>query len=137
MNIVILTGRLTRDPEMRYSTNDEPMAVARFDLAVDRPKRQEKQETDFIRCVAFGKSAENIEKYVAKGSKIAVTGRIQTGSYADRDGIKRYTTDVIVQTWEFAQNKAREQEKPKRYDQVDKDGFMNIPEGIDNELPFA
>lgn len=138
MNKVILMGRLTRDPEIRYSAGEDSKAVARYTLAVDRRFRQEGgQAADFIGCVAFGRQAEFAEKYLRQGTKIAITGRIQTGSYTNRDGQKVYTTDVIVEEQEFAESKAAggRQQAPGQQDPGD--GFMNIPEGIDEELPFT
>lgn len=144
MNKVILMGRLTRDPEVRYSQGAEPMAVARYTLAVDRRGRRDDsngQNADFISCVAFAKNAEFAEKYLRKGIKIAITGRIQTGSYNDREGRKVYTTDVVVEDQEFAESKSSQnsqnggqQVTPEQSDAGD--GFMNIPDGIDEELPF-
>lgn len=143
MNKVILMGRLTRDPEVRYSQGDSSMAIARYTLAVDRRfKRDGDQQTaDFINCVAFGKAGEFAEKYFRKGTKIAVTGRIQTGSY-ERDGQKVYTTDVVVEEQEFAESKASSTDSS--YQQAAApapssavgDGFINIPEGLEEELPF-
>lgn len=144
MNRVILMGRLTRDPEARY-TKDQ-MCVARYTLAVDRRGTAGNgQAADFIGCVAFGKNGEFAEKYLQKGVKIVVTGRIQTGSYTNRDGQKVYTTDVIVEEQEFAESKkateemqgqqkrsGSEQDRP----QIDDSGFVNIPDGIDDMLPF-
>lgn len=146
MNKVILMGRLTRDPEVRYSAGENSTAVARYTLAVDRRFRRNndgEQTADFIGCVAFGRSAEFAEKYFRQGLKVVITGRIQTGSYTNRDGNKVYTTDVAVEEQEFAESKAtagqgengRSEQKPEP--QVDADGFMNIPDGIDEELPFA
>lgn len=144
MNKVILMGRLTRDPEVRYSQGDEPMAVARYTLAVDRRGRREDngQNADFISCVAFARNGEFAEKYLRKGTKIAITGRLQTGSYNDREGRKVYTTDVVVEDQEFAESKSTQsgqnggnrQAPPEQSDAGD--GFMNIPDGIDEELPF-
>lgn len=143
MNKVILMGRLTRDPEIRYSQGDNAMAVARYSLAVDRRfKRDGEATADFINCVAFGRSAEFAEKYLHQGTKIAITGRIQTGSYTNKDGQKVYTTDVVVEEQEFAESKAASENAG--YQQTAKpspvnaagDGFMNIPDGIDEELPF-
>ncbi len=108
MNKVIMMGRLTKDPEVRYSTGDKPMAIARYTLAVDRrftARKDGEQTADFINCVAFGKSGEFAEKYFRKGIKVAVTGRIQTGSYTNKDGQKVYTTDVVVEEQEFAESK--------------------------------
>ena len=134
MNKVILMGRLTRDPEVRYSAGDNSIAVARYTLAVDRRvRRDEGQGADFIGCVAFGKSAEFAEKYLRKGTKVVVTGRIQTGSYTNRDGQKVYTTDVVIEDQEFAESKASSQSGQDK----GSDGFMNIPDGIDEELPFV
>lgn len=141
MNKVILMGRLTRDPEVRYSQGAEPMAVARYTLAVDRRGRREDngQNADFISCVAFARNAEFAEKYLRKGIKIAITGRLQTGSYNDREGRKVYTTDVVIEDQEFAESKSSQngggqQAPPEQSDAGD--GFMNIPDGIDEELPF-
>lgn len=132
MNKTILCGRLTADPEVRYAGET---AIARFTLAVDRRfKRDNEPSADFITCVAFGKTAEFIEKYVAKGTKLIVSGRIQTGSYTNKDGQKVYTTDVVVEEAEFAESK---KEASKAETKADSDGFMNIPEGIDEDLPFA
>ena len=145
MNKVILMGRLTRDPDVRYSAGESGTSVARYTLAVDRRfnKRDGEATADFISCVAFGRSAEFAQKYFRQGLKVVVTGRIQTGSYTNRDGNKVYTTDVAVEKQEFAESKAaagqgensRSEQKPEP--QVDADGFMNIPDGIDEELPFA
>ena len=135
MNKVILMGRLTRDPEVRYSQGENSTAIARYTLAVDRRFRRNndgEQTADFIGCVAFGRSAEFAEKYFRQGLKIAVTGRIQTGSYTNRDGQKVYTTDVVVEEQEFAESKAA----PATPVSDAGDGFMNIPDGIDEELPF-
>lgn len=141
MNKVILMGRLTRDPEIRYSQSENSMAIARFTLAVDRRfKRQGEADADFISCIAFGKSAEHAEKYYRQGLKIAVTGRIQTGSYTNKDGQKVYTTDVIVEESEFAESKRSDgnNQQVSRPDPSTAigDGFMNIPDGLDEELPF-
>lgn len=137
MNKVILLARLTRDPEVRYSQGNEPMAIARYGLAVNRRfKRDGEQEADFINCVAFGKNAEFAEKYLKKGTKILIEGRIQTGSYTNKDGVKVYTTDVVVESQEFAESKQSGQNTQERpQPMTDADGFMNIPDGID-ELPF-
>lgn len=146
MNKVILMGRLTRDPEVRYSQGEQATAVARYTLAVDRRfKRDGDQQTaDFINCVAFGRSGEFAEKYFHKGIKIAVTGRIQTGSYTNQEGQKVYTTDVVVEEQEFAESKAASDQSAAGYQPAGRptpsaaagDGFMNIPDGIDEELPF-
>lgn len=151
MNKVILMGRLTRDPEVRYSQGENATAVARYTLAVDRRfKRDNDQQTaDFINCVAFGRAGEFAEKYFHKGIKIAITGRIQTGSYTNQEGQKVYTTDVVVEEQEFAESKAVSDAQaggfqPGGYQPAGRpapsaavgDGFMNIPDGIDEELPF-
>lgn len=136
MNNVTLMGRLARDPDVRY--NNENMAIARYTLAVDR--RGKKQEADFISCVAFGKSGEFIEKYCKKGTKLVVRGRIQTGSYTNKDGNKVYTTDVVTEDHEFAESKANSagstQGGNSYQSAPNEGGFMNIPDGIDEELPF-
>lgn len=151
MNKVILMGRLTRDPDVKYTAGDNPMAIARYTLAVDRRFKRENEATaDFISCVAFGKAAEFSEKYFRQGIRIVVSGRIQTGSYTNRDGNKVYTTDVVVEEQEFAESKnnaagnnnaqdntAAGQQSGNQGVSVDADGFMNIPDGIDEELPFS
>lgn len=167
-------GRLTRDIEVRYSTGDNPMAFARYTLAVQRRfKREGEQDTDFISCVAFGKTAEFAEKYFRQGTKILITGRIQTGSYTNRDGQKVYTTDVVIEDQEFAESKSvsdanstKQRNEGNQYGEnrqasgsgyrssnsqgqhgrgqsyeqqsftTDKNGFMHIPDGIDDDLPF-
>ena len=147
MNKVILMGRLTRDPEVRYSQGDTPLAIARYSLAVDRRgnrNSQDGQTADFINCVAFGKAGEFAEKYFRKGTKILVTGRIQTGSYTNKDGAKVYTTDVVIEDQEFAESKANSGNSGNTGNtgndvpapMPETDGFMNIPDGIDEELPF-
>jgi len=135
MNKVVLIGRLTRDPEVRYSQNDT--AVARYTLAVDRVTRNAEQSADFIRCVAFNKSAEFAETYLHKGIKIAVTGRIQTGSYTNRDGQTVYTTDIVVENQEFCESRSSSSAAPSTQPSSNPaNQFMNIPDGIDDELPF-
>lgn len=141
MNKVFLMGRLTRDPEVRWTTGENAMAIARYTLAVDRrfTCNNEEQTADFINCVAFGKAGEFAEKYFHKGTKIAVSGRIQTGSYTNKDGVKVYTTDIVVEEQEFAESKnASSGNAPAGRPEPDAagDGFMNIPDGIDEELPF-
>ena len=139
MNKTILIGRSTKDADVRYSQGDKPMAIARISLAVDRKFKQDGQPTaDFINCIAFGKTAEVIEKYVAKGTKIAVVGHIQTGSYTNKDGQKVYTTDVVIDELEFCESKNSEQSNNHPAPAPNGDmGFMNIPDGISDELPFA
>lgn len=139
MNKVILIGRIVRDPEIRYSQAAEPMAIARYTLAVDRrfarrDNQSNEQTADFIPCVAFGKLGEFAEKYLKQGTKIAVVGRIQTGSYTNKDGQKVYTTDVVVEEQEFCESKSsNQQDKPKPVD----DGFMEVPADLNGEdLPF-
>ena len=149
---VILMGRLTRDPDVRYTQAAEPMAIARYTIAVDRRFQRrdagDDQTADFISCVAFGRQGEFAEKYLKKGTKIALTGRIQTGSYTNKDGNKVYTTDVVVEEQEFAESKAASDanrssiggsyQTPSAPNPMGAagDGFMNIPDGIDEELPF-
>lgn len=150
MNKVILMGRLTRDPEVRYSTSgDNQLAIARYTLAVDRRfKRDGDQSADFIRCVAFGRSGEFAEKYFHQGTKIVAEGRIQTGSYQDKEGKTVYTTEVVVENQEFAESKASaqlnapqqnapQQNSTQPQQQPMSDGFMNIPDSVDDSgLPF-
>ena len=142
MNKVILMGRLTRDPDVRYTQGEEPMAIARFTLAVDRRgKRDGEASADFPSCVCFRRTAEFIEKYAHQGTKLVVVRRIQTGSYTNRDGQKVYTTDVVVEEAEFAESKAaadrNTQQTPPSSPDTGADGFMNIPDGIEEELPFS
>ena len=149
MNKVILMGRLTRDPEVRYSQGETPLAIARYTLAVDRRQARnnnDDQTADFINCVAFGRAGEFAERYFRKGTKIAVSGRIQTGSYTNKDGVRVYTTEVVVDEQEFAESKnasAGTSEGGYTGGNFNRpapsgagDGFMNIPDGIDEELPF-
>ena len=136
MNKVILMGRLTRDPEVRYTSGEEAKAIGRYTLAVDRRfKREGEAAADFISCVAFGRQAEFAEKYFRQGIKILVTGRIQTGSYTNKEGRKVYTTDIVVEEQEFAESK-KEDAKPAA-GTTDAEGFMNIPDGIDEDLPLS
>ena len=137
MNKVILCGRLVSDAEVRYGQG-ENSGVARYTLAVDRRyKKDGEADADFIRCVAFGKQAEFVEKYLKKGMKIAVAGRLQTGSYTDKNGNKVYTTDVVVEEHEFCESrKDNTQQVPPPAPSNFSDGFMNIPDGIDEDLPF-
>ena len=141
MNKVILMGRLTRDPDIRYSTGEKQMAIARYTLAVDRRRRADAEQTaDFVSCVAFDKNAEFAEKYLKQGTKVCVTGRIQTGSYTNKDGAKVYTTDVVIEECEFAESRnasANAGAVAPSASSVGADGFMNIPDGVDDEgLPF-
>lgn len=142
MNKVILMGRLTRDPEVRYSQGERQMAIARYTLAVDRRGRNAaagEQTADFLTCIAFDKAAEFAEKYFHQGTKLIVTGRIQTGSYTNKDGQKVYTTDIIVEEQEFAESKARSNPAQTSKPKADAHGygFMNIPDGVeDGDLPF-
>ena len=151
MNKVVLVGRLTRDPEVRYSQGNNATAVARYTVAVDRRfKRDGEPTADFIPCVIFGRSAEFAEKYFHQGMRVSISGRIQTGSYTNKDGVKVYTTEVIVEEQEFAESKnaggsnggysAPQHNNPapsaNTSDLGSADGFMNIPDGIDEELPF-
>ena len=159
MNKVILMGRLTRDPIVRYSSGENPQAVARYTLAVDRRFRRQNddQTADFISCVAFGRQGEFAEKYLHQGTKIVVSGRLQTGSYTKNDGTRVYTTDVVIEEQDFAESKSVSSENAASYQPpqgapapapaqasggsgsapaADPDGFMNIPDGIDEELTF-
>ena len=146
MNKVILMGRLTRDAEVRYSQGESATAIARFSLAVDRRFRREgdEQNTDFINCVAFGKTAEFLERFGRKGTKFVLEGRIQTGSYTNKDGQRVYTTDVVAENVEFAESKNSSGGDNSGYAPSNRpspssaagDVFMNIPDGIDEELPF-
>lgn len=160
MNKVILMGRLTRDPEVRYTNGDNQMCIARYTLAVDRRfnRGNDNDSADFIPCVAFGKAGEFVERYLKKGTKMAITGRIQTGSYTNKDGAKVYTTEVVIEEQEFAESRnasssssapssaapaqtaskssGGQKASKQEYKQETMDGFMNIPDGIDEELPF-
>ena len=145
MNKVILMGRLTRDPEVRYSAGENALAIVRYTLAVDRRFRRDGEATaDFISCVVFGRGAEFAEKYFHQGIRIVVSGRIQTGSYTNREGQKVYTTEVVVEEQEFAESKNASSANTQSYQAAPApapsadagDGFMNIPDGIDEELPF-
>lgn len=145
MNKVVLSGRLTRDPEVRYSQGENPTAIARYSLAVQR--RFKRDEADFISCVAFDKAGEFAERFLRKGMKICISGRIQTGSYVNKDGVKVFTTDVVVDEHEFAESKnAAGGDSPGQEalpqpegsaGKADESSFLEIPEGIEEELPFA
>ena len=137
MNKTVLMGRLTADPQVRYSQGDNATAVARYTLAVNRKFKKDGEPTaDFIPCVVFGKSAEFTEKYFRKGMQVAISGRIQTGSYTNKDGNKIYTTDVVVEEQEFAESKVASQNNGSGSTPVSSDGFLNIPDGVDTQLPF-
>lgn len=149
MNKLILMGRLTRDPEVRYSQGESSLAIARFSLAVDRRfKRAGEPDADFFNCTAFGKQAEFVERYLKQGTKILLTGRVQNDNYTNKEGQKVYSVQVIAEEIEFAESKNASaanqaaggfqpampmQPEPS---QAVGDGFMNIPDGIDEELPF-
>lgn len=142
MNKVIIVGRLTKDPEIRYGGTNQT-AVGRYTIAVNRRYNRENEQTaDFIPCVVFGRSAEFAEKYFRQGMRVSISGRIQTGSYVNKDGVRVYTTDVIVEEQEFAESRSEQSRSgypaaaPGTAPQSSGDGFMNIPEGIDEELPF-
>ena len=149
MNKVILMGRLTRDPEVRYSQGANATAVARYSLAVDRRFKREGEPTaDFFNCVAFGRNAEFAERYLRQGTKIVISGNLQTRNYTSKDGAKVYTVDIIIEEQDFAESKAASgastpsnnsyQVSPAPSPSADiGDGFMNIPDGIDEELPFS
>ena len=140
MNKVILMGRLTRDPEVRYTSGQDNLCIARYTLAVDRKFRQNNENTaDFIPCVAFGKSGEFAEKYFKQGMRVTVSGRIQTGNYTNAEGRKVYTTEVVIEEQEFAESKSStapvtQEQTPAP--QTSSDGFMDVPECLEEELPF-
>ena len=138
MNRVILMGRLTRNPEVRYTQGQDSMAIARYTLAVDRATKGGNQAADFIPCVAFNKAGEFAEKYFRQGMRVLVSGRIQTGSYTNKEGQKVYTTEIIIVTQEFADIKGENTKVTGNHSSnTDVDGFMNIPDGVDDEgLPF-
>lgn len=135
MNLVILMGRLTKDPEIRWTSGEKSFCVARFTLAVNRMK----EGADFINCEVLGKSAEAMEKYVKKGVKLAVSGSWRTGSYKNKDGKTVYTNECAVTHWEFCESKGESKgtEEPEEPREKAPDGFLNVPDGIDEELPFA
>lgn len=136
MNKIILLGRLTKDPDVRMSQGANPTTMASFSLAVNRKyKRDGEPDADFFNCTAFGKQGEFVEKYLKKGSKILLTGRVQNDTY-EKDGVKHYTTRIMVDEMEFAESKASGNEAPAQAKKSE-DGFINIPTGIDDELPFA
>ena len=138
MNKIILMGRLTRDPEVRYSQGENSMAIARFSLAVNRRyKRQGEPEADFFNCTAFGKQAEFVEKYLKQASKILVSGRVQNDNYTNKEGQKVYSVQIIVEEIEFAESKGNSDAGTQQATPPDNNGFMTIPEGLEEELPFA
>ena len=145
MNKVILMGRLTKDPEIKYAQGSSSTAIARYTLAVERKFKcqGDEQSADFISCVSFGKTAEFVEKYLKQGTKVTACGRIQTGSYTNKSGQKIYTTDVLLEEIEFAESKNTSSNNinvnsmsSSQLSQAIGDGFINIPDGIDEELPF-
>lgn len=151
MNKVILIGRLARDPEVRHTQSAEPMAVCRFAVAVDRPYSRNRSETDktvdFLNCVCFGNRGENIGRFFRKGNRIAITGRIQTGEYTDQSGNKRYTTDIVVDDFEFVETKSEREQSttsnfnesytPNQAGNSQPEGFYSIDDSTDDEdLPF-
>lgn len=139
MNKVIIAGRLTRDPEVRYSQGENSSAIARYTLAVDRRRQRDGEATaDFINCVAFGKLGEFAEKYCRKGTKLIVLGHIQTGSYTNRDGQKVYTTDVVVEEQKFAESKKQDTSSSKNTasEPTGNGGYADYPEGVEDDLPY-
>lgn len=137
MNKVIICGRLTGDPKVRYSQGENPMAIGRYTVAVDRRGRKDGsgQTADFIPCVAFGRDGEFAEKYLHKGTKVIVTGRIQTGSYTNKDGVKVYTTEVVVEDHEFAESRSASSAAPAPAKAND-DGFVYVPDDVGDDMPF-
>lgn len=140
MNKIIMMGRLTRDPEIRYANNaNGSYAIARYTLAVDRKFNREEQGADFFNCVAFGRMGEFAEKYFKKGTKLVIAGRVQTGSYTNRDNVKIPTFDIVIEEQDFAESKNSSGDNGNAFrpaPATSSDGFMNIPDGIDEELPF-
>lgn len=137
MNRFIAIGRITRDPEMRYVGADSQAVVAKFGLAINRRfKRDGEPDADFINCVAFGKIAEIIEKYTSKGSQVGIVARVQTGNYTNKDGVKVYTTDFVLEELDLLDKKNTGENASAPVPSNSQDGFMNIPDGIDEELPF-
>ena len=137
MNKIVLMGRLTKDPEVHYSQGENTITIARYTLAVDRIfKREGEQNTDFISCMVFGKGVEFTEKYFRKGMRVSISGRLQTGSYTNRNGQKVYTTDVIVEEQEFAENRKESSQENGAGQEAGGDGFLDISDDIDDELPF-
>ena len=138
MNKIILIGRLTKDTEINHTQGEKPTAIAKFTLAVDRRvKREGEQTADFIQCMSFGKTTEFIEKYIHKGTKVAISGRWQTGSYTNKDGQRVYTNTCVIEDIEFAESKAASQSNQNVANgQTANDGFANVSAGIDDDLPF-
>ena len=141
MNKVILMGRLTKNPDIRWTQGQEQKCTARYTLAVNRRYSKEGQQSaDFISCVAFGRLAEFAEKYLKQGIKIVISGRIQTGSYTNREGVKVYTTDVVVEEQDFAESKRKEEQPQQQSFGKDpeelNDGFMYIPDDVEDNMPF-
>lgn len=142
MNKVILMGRLTRDPDVRYTQGENAKCVARYTLAVNRRFRKDgEQDADFINCVAFGRQGEFTEKYLKQGTKIVISGRIQTGSYTNREGTRVYTTDVVVEEQDFAESKSSEGPNNHKKSESDpskeaSEGFMSLPPWYEDEMPF-
>ena len=136
MNIVTLIGRLTKNPEIRYTQGENAMAIARFTLAVDKNFKKKDDKANFINCVAFGKIAETVEKHVFKGSKIAVIGEWTTGSYKNKDGNTVYTNDCNISKLEFCDSKSQSNSQPQPTPSND-NSWMNIPDGIEDSLPFS
>jgi len=139
MNKVILMGRLTKDPVVRYSQGQQSTAIARYTLAVNRKFKDKdgNYTADFIGCVAFGRAGEFAEKYFRKGMQVAIVGRVQTGSYTDKNGNKVYSTDIVIEEQDFADSARGGSSAPQQAPEGPSDGFMDIPEGIDEELPFS
>lgn len=138
MNKVVLMGRLTRDPEVRITQGESTTTISRYTLAVNRRfKRQGEADADFINCVAFGKAGEFAEKYFRQGMKVCISGRIQTGSYTNRDGVKVYTTDVVIEEQDFAESKGAQSTAPAQEERpAYNDGFVSVPDNLQEELPF-
>ena len=138
MNIAIMMGRLTRDPEIRYAQGQQSMAIASFSLAVDRRfKRDNESDADFFNCTAFGKTAEFVEKYLKKGTKVLAQGRIQNDNYKDKIGNTVYAIKFMVETVEFAESKGKDSDTPPSNAPAAPDGFMNIPDNLGSEVPFV
>ena len=143
MNKAIMIGRLTRDPDIRYTQGENQTAIARFSLAVDRRwKREGEPDADFFNCTAFGRQADFVEKYLRQGTKIVVTGRVQNDNYTNKEGQKVYSVQIMVEEMEFAESKSKnaeagQQDRSSERPSYTGDGFMAIPEGTEDELPFS